>query len=178
MLGTVTFLWFWEEQPKVESESNEPDISEEPVNRVSPADKSTLDNTNFDAGPKVNYNIITERLYGNDNIETPPDEQTDIKRIEEEEFNNLSSAGNYDLKSYTLYSDDILADSTSDDIISESDAFVALGPNYTSKKLRRIFSLASDGSDVLDVIFIRNDRLYTLYEIMVDDRTYREVTGR
>lgn len=170
--GTVTFLWFWEDAP----ENN--DISEDaPVKEVLPkpiaTDKSTLDTAEQVHIPTVNYSAMANALYGEQEEVPIQNEDEDPKRITDDEFVELSAAGNYDINGYTLYADGILADSVRDDVISEADAFTALGPNYTARKLQRIFELGRDVD--LETVCIRNDRLYTLYEITVDTRTYREV---
>lgn len=172
VLGTVTFLWFWEER---QEDISVEDAPEQPVQTTAPVtvDKSTLDE-NFVPSQNVDYSAMADYLYGSSSDETPEKEDgQEPRRITDEEFDILSSAGNYDTKDYTLYTDGVLADSVRDDVISESDAFVALGPNYTARKLQRIFARGVDSG--LETIYIRNDRLYTLYEITTDERTYREV---
>lgn len=171
--GTIAFLWLWEDK-------HEEDISEPLTERVSktgvPAvDKSSLDDTSFELSSKerTDYSMIATKLYSTPSVD---DEfQDDPSRVTDEKYQDLASNG-YDTQTLTVYSDGILADSTTDDVMSESDAFAALGPNYTARKLQRIFSMGADSE--LDAVYIRNDRLYTLYEITNDDRTYKEVTGR
>lgn len=172
-LGTIAFLWFWQEEPEKTSyipETEEP--SEEPSQEIRPVDKSTLDDI-FEQEPAVNYNAIVEHLYGDkEGIVSSTD---DPKRITDADFQTLVYDGHYDTRELTLYSDGILANATTDEVMSESDAFVALGPNYTGDHLTRIFARGANND--LDQLFIRNDRLYTLYEITFDGRTYKEVVG-
>lgn len=173
VLGTVAFLWAWENRQEQEHiPEQEPVIHE---NAPVKLDKSSIDDIPFEAPKAVNYNSVVDKLYKATD-ETPSDNEGDPKRITDEKYQELVFAGNYDTKLLTLYSDGVLADSTTDDVMSESDTFAALGPNYTARKLQRIFALGAD--DELETVFVRNDRLYTLYEITRDDRTYKEVTGR
>lgn len=174
--GTIAFLWFWDEDAVPNDIPEESVEIHEVEHKPKTVDKSTLDDATFDLDHKVDYSVIATNLYGN--TESPGDVGTnmdDIRRITDAEFQSLASDGNYDTKSLTLYSDGILADSVSDEVMSESDAFAVLGPNFTERKLQRIFTLGE--REHLDVLFIRNDRLYTLYEVTTDDRTYKEVTG-
>lgn len=180
--GTLAFLWLWEERGETEHISDEPAKAEtaEPKPQKG-VDKSSLDDTSFEPPEKVDYSTIVTKLYSNNeellDVEFSVDKNGNIvddpMRIPDSKFRLLEDDG-YDVKSLTLYSDGILADSVSDEVMSESDAFAALGPNYTARKLQRIFSL----EDGLDELYIRNNRLYTLYEVTIDDRTYKEVTGR
>lgn len=181
--GTLAFLWFWEEREETEHISDEPMQTGAEPKPQKGVDKSSLDDASFEPPEKVDYSTVVTKLYS-DNEEAIDFEMTvdangnyveDPIRISDGKFQELVDDG-YDVKSLTLYSDGILADSVSDETMSESDAFAALGPNYTARKLQRVFSLGAD--DSLDVIFIRNNRLYTLYEVTIDDRTYKEVTGR
>lgn len=182
--GTIAFLWLWEERGEAEHISDEPEKAEAvETKQQKGVDKSSLDDTTFEPPEKVDYSTVVTKLYSNNeeflDVEFSVDKNGSIvddpMRISDGKFQELSDDG-YDVKSLTLYSDGILADSVSDETMSESDAFAALGPNYTASKLQRVFSLGAD--DGLDVIFIRNNRLYTLYEVTIDDRTYKEVTGR
>lgn len=173
--GTIAFLWFWDEDAVQNDIPEEALVAIEPEPRPKTVDKSTLDDTLFDVDQRIDYNAIVTGLYNNDSTTDIPQNRDDIRRVSDSEFQSLSTEGNYDSKSLTLYSDGILADSISDEVMSESDAFAALGPNFTERKLQRIFTL--EKSENLDVIYVRNDRLYTLYEVTTDDRTYKEVTG-
>lgn len=173
--GTIAFLWFWDEDAVQNDIPEEASVTIEPEPRPKTVDKSTLDDTSFDVDQRIDYNAIVTGLYNNDSTTDIPQNRDDIRRVSDSEFQSLSTEGNYDSKSLTLYSDGILADSISDEVMSESDAFAALGPNFTERKLQRIFTL--EKSENLDVIYVRNDRLYTLYEVTTDDRTYKEVTG-
>lgn len=169
--GTIAFQWFWEapEQTDIPEEQEE---TVAPEKKPSTVDKSTLD-APFEAPKQVDYSSVVNGLYTT--AEVVVDDNADPRRITEQTFMELSSEGHYDTHELTLYSDGILADSVSDNVMSESDTFAALGPNFTARKLQRIFALGSDTD--LDAVFIRNDRLYTLYEVTIDDRTYKEVTG-
>lgn len=192
VLGTVAFLWIWEE--RAEDISNKESESKVVSSQTAYAngteltgvmpktlDKSSLDGTSFKPEKTVDYTTVVTKLYANNDeygdIEFSVDANGNIvddpSRITDSQFQELSDEG-YDVKLLTLYSDGILADSSSDEVMSESDTFAALGPNYTVRKLQRIFSL----DDGLDELFVRNNRLYTLYEVTIDDRTYKEVTGR
>ena len=173
--GTIAFLWFWDEDTVKNDIPEEASVAIEPEPRPKTVDKSTLDDTSFDVGQRIDYNAIVTGLYNSDSTTDIPQNRDDIRRVSDSEFQSLSTEGNYDIKSLTLYSDGILADSISDEVMSESDAFAALGPNFTERKLQRIFTL--EKNENLDAIYVRNDRLYTLYEVTTDDRTYKEVTG-
>lgn len=182
VLGTLAFLWFWEEREETEHISDEPvqPREQEPAPQKG-IDKSSLDDTSFEPVKKIDYSTIVKELYSDEDKPSETESTTDENgkpiddptRISDLKFQELSEDG-YDVKTLTLYSDGILADSVSDEVMSESDAFAALGPNYTARKLQRIFSIENEVED----LFIRNDRLYTLYEVTIDDRTYKEVTGR
>lgn len=173
VLGTVAFLWLWENKQTDDiqtSDEAQPEIAE----KHATLDKSSLDDASFEAPAPVNYNAVVDSYVHISEAIPKDDAHEDPVRIDDAKFQELSIDGNYDTKELTLYADDILADSTNDEIMSESDTFAALGPNFTSRKLKRIFDREGYGTDA---IFIRNDRLYTLYEITEDERTYREVTG-
>lgn len=172
VLGTVTFLWIWENRQAddiQEDDAAQPEL----VEKHHTLDKSSLDDASFEAPAPMNYNAVIDSYV---HISEAPaaDENNDPTRIDDTKFQELAIDGNYDTRELTLYSDDILADSTNDEVMSESDTFAALGPNFTSLKLKRIFEREGWAADA---IYIRNDRLYTLYEITKDDRTYKEVTG-
>lgn len=189
ILGTLGFLWFYqtpETEPKPEVKS---DISEHPVELPTGPQLPKVENTPLIIDGKssiddyviladridyAKYIAISNTLYNVEEIE--PQTPNDIRRVTEEQFEDGNIEGNYDICGLTLYGDGILADATNDDIMSDADAFTALGPNYTARKLHELFERALDYSD--DPIFIRNDKFFTQYEISYDRRTYKEVTGR
>lgn len=174
--GALSFLWFWEEREMTaENDIPKKQVTSEVTEHVpKTVDRSTLDGTSFDSAQRIEYNRVVDYLYNKDAAD-PQDSSEHIRRINDADFQALAADGNYDTKSLTLYSDGILADSISDEVMSESDAFTALGPNYTIRKLQRIFTQGA--KEFLEGMLIRNDRLYTLYEITYDVSTYKEVTG-
>lgn len=169
--GTLSFLWFWEDERENVDIPETVEVSE---HLHQPVDKSTLDVSQNNERNIVNYNDIVTTLYApkKDESLTPPEDGP--KRIQNAD--ELVENGHYDMRELTLYSDGLLADSITDEIMSESDAFVALGPNYTPRELQRIFAIGME--PFCDTICIRNDALYTVYEITQDERTYKEVVGR
>lgn len=169
--GTLSFLWFWEDERENVDIPEAVEVSE-PLHQ--PVDKSTLDVSQNTESHSINYNDIVTALYGSKKDETLAPPEDGPKRIQNAD--ELVENGHYDMRELTLYSDGILADSITDEIMSESDAFVALGPNYTPRELPRIFAIGRDS--FYDTICIRNDALYTVYEISQDERTYKEVVGR
>ena len=167
ILGTVAFFYFWEEN-KPEPQLDDGLDQQTQSTQNTTVTKSSLD-MNYTPPEKHNYTAYVNYLYSDSEDISEIDGH---ERIDDAKFQELSSEGNYDTILLTLYSDGILANEVTDEIMSESDAFTALGPNYTIRKLSRIFELSDT-----ETVFIRNDRLYSLYEINQDDRTYGEVTG-
>lgn len=78
----------------------------------------------------------------------------------------------YESTELTLYGDEVVADSVTDNVLSPEDLASALGSNWTKAELRRSLELGPD------VLCIRNERLSTQYEITFNDKTYEEVTGQ
>ena len=70
----------------------------------------------------------------------------------------------------TLYSDGIIADSVTDRVMAPEDVAGALGPFADVRTLYKHFAY-------MDILFLRNEQLRTEYEVSVDSRTYKEVTG-
>ena len=172
VVGTIAFLWFYQEEPKTEPEQPEEKHISEPISR---SEKSSIDGYEY-PDELVNYDQITAEYITAGTIESKCLVEQYIHnepvRVTEEQFESGNFESNYDAQGLTLYADDILANSVTDEVMSESDAFVALGPNFMPRKLRRIF----DGEET-ESVFVRNDKLYTQYEITFDDRPYKEVTG-
>ena len=79
--------------------------------------------------------------------------------------------GGYDMKSLTLYSDGVIADSTSDEILDSGDIAHVFGSLHTVEKISNALNHG------VDILYIRNEGLFTQYEISSDDRTYSEVVG-
>lgn len=181
ILGTLGFLWFYQEPEKKPEQHI--DIPESPEETQHPnADgKSSLDDLTYpQPQERVDYATIVNAIgYGKNETSANEDilqHELEPHRISEEQFEEGNIDGHYDICELTLYGNGVLADSTSDEVMSESDAFAALGPNYTARRLHEIFERALDYSD--DSILIRNNQLFTQYEITYDKRGYQEVTGR
>jgi hypothetical protein len=145
----------------------------EPTEKQSHSDHSSLDDNPVTIG-SVRYDTVIDSLgYSGDD---KPDKEQDVEknephRITENEFIEAHESGIYDVRSFTLYGDYILADAVSDERIFESEAFSALGANNTVRDLRREFDRGAD------MIFIRNENLFTQYEIDFNPLRYGEVTG-
>lgn len=176
ILGTLGFLWFYQEpEPVKEEPPVEKEIHEEP--KPSMDGRSSLELDYVPESKSINYAEIVKAMYKPETPDIPDSADTiEPHRITEEQFEDGNMDGNYDICGLTLYGDCVLADSTTDEILSETDAFVALGPNYTARRLLEIFSRAIDYTD--DPVYIRNDQLFSQYEITYDQRHYKEVTGR
>lgn len=105
-------------------------------------------------------NIIARGGYAN--YEDAKDGfQDDIYVISPEAFDEYE---NYDVHSLTYYSDGVLTDEQ-DNVIDDIDAVVGLE------------SLETFGMYETDAVYVRNDRLKTDYEILLDMRPYSEVVG-
>ena len=176
ILGTLGFLWFYQEPEKESIDIPEERIAEvpqEPEKKVE--DTSSIDSYQPPVvSTMTDYAKIATTLYGS-NVRVDEVVQKDIApyRITEEEYEEGNENGQYELCGLTLYIDGTLANDITDDVLTEAEAFVELGPNYTAQQLKDIFERSPD-----DVLFIRNDKLFTQYEITYDIRTYREVTDR
>lgn len=83
--------------------------------------------------------------------------------ISPEEFGELHD---YKTVSLTYYADEILADSDTDDIIDDEESVV--GTDFSNH-----FGEYED-----DSVFIRNDKLKSDYEILLDARNYTDVVNR
>lgn len=124
--------------------------------------------------PKEEADSVAERIKRNNGyvdystkVERPADpahkpfsEEPEI--ISEEDFGELDE---YEKVTLTYYSDGILADDLSDEIVDDAESKV--GTDYISK-------IVDDGEDV---VFVRNDIEKVDYEIVKSIQTYKEVTG-
>ena len=106
----------------------------------------------------VNYSTKIERPA--DPVHKPFSEEPEI--ISEEDYGELEE---YEKVTLTYYSDGILADDLSDEIVDDAESKV--GTDY-------IKNIVDDGEDV---VFVRNDIEKTDYEIVKSLQTYKEVTG-
>lgn len=175
-LGTLGFLYIYQE-PEYEPIQETPQETDSlPPHGVD--GKSSIDNFAKEEAPKqVDYYACIADTYkhGESKTDAPSGPSIEPKLISEEQFLDACLEGQYDIHSLTLYGDLVLADDTTDEVMDETDIFSALGPNYPPKKLLELFARGHNyGND--DPIHIRNDRLYTLYEIAYDTRSYKEVT--
>lgn len=106
----------------------------------------------------VDYSTKIERPE--DPVHKPFSEEPEI--ISEEEYGELDE---YEKVTLTYYSDGILADDLSDEIVDDAESKV--GTDY-------IRNIVDDGEDV---VFVRNDIEKVDYEIIKSLQTYKEVTG-
>lgn len=117
----------------------------------------------------VAYNNIVSALgYTTNEVQTGDL----VKTISEEDYFEAGRAGEFDMSSLTLYRDGVVADSVSDRVFPSEELASALGSYGNVQELRRSFD---NGADIL---YFRNGRLMTQYEISFDNRTYEEVTGQ
>lgn len=93
-----------------------------------------------------------------------------VSLISEDEYFEGGRDGTYDMTTLTLYSDGIIADSVTDRVMAPEDVAGALGPFADVRTLYKHFAY-------MDILFLRNEQLRTEYEVSVDSRTYKEVTG-
>lgn len=112
-----------------------------------------------------------------DVIDEPEDDSGDnnIRIITDEEYCDLiayGSYGGYNTESRTFYADGILADSVTDDIVDEPTALSTMGPYGLTSYLSERFE--TDDSPM----YVENDNMFVVYEVLFDDRSYKEVTGR
>lgn len=117
--------------------------------------------------------IIEQQGYSRTTIsatQVPPEEEGDVKEMDNkehpyvippEEFDELDG---YNAISLTYYSDGILADEY-DNVIDDIDEIVGLD------------SLNQFGVYEDDSVFVRNDKLKSDYEILLDNKTFEEVTS-
>lgn len=124
----------------------------------------------------VSYDKIVKSLGYSEDGESKNASDTDSKQgirlIDEGEYFGYESFSLYDTASYTFYADGILANSVTDDVISEPDALKSLGTYGLTDFLTQQFSKGDDA------FYVRNDVTFTQYEILYDPRPYKEVTGR
>lgn len=106
-----------------------------------------------------------------DEIEAP-EKDGSIHLITEDEYLEFGRNGYYDCESRTFYADGILADSVTDDIVDEPTALSTMGPYGLTSYLSERFEMSDEP------LYIENDNTFTQYEVLFDDRSYKEVTGR
>lgn len=152
-----------EEQPTIEAEG-QMQIEFEPEQANTPSNNP------------IRYDEIIKRLrYSGqeERLEDSEEAATDnIFRIREDEYYEGARNGYYDTESYTFYADGVLANSITDDIVDEPAAIRTIGLDGLTESLKRSFLNCEEP------IYIRNNETYTQYEILYDDHSYGEVTGR
>ena len=99
--------------------------------------------------------ILNEERYSND----VPDAVVEYEVISENEF---GMDDEYDIITLTYYSDGVLTDDE-DDVMEDYAHIVGHFEDYYDKDS--------------DVVYVRNDARKAYYEIVKDERTYREVIG-
>lgn len=129
-----------------------PDDPEEKTAAMSVADRIKQNNGYVDYSTKVERPV--------DPVHKPFSEEPEI--ISEEDYGELDE---YEKVTLTYYSDGILADDLSDEIVDDAESKV--GTDYIGK-------IVDDGEDV---VFVRNDIEKIDYEIVKSLQTYKEVTG-
>ena len=98
--------------------------------------------------------------YANESKEVRPMNDKKPYVIAPEEYGELD---NYQTKSLTYYDDEILTDDDTDEVIKDVDSIVGLE------------SLKTFGEYEDDSVFVRNEKLKTDFEILLDVRKYSEV---
>lgn len=117
----------------------------------------------------VAYNdILHQQGYKAEEIKT----DSEIYMVPEEEYFEVGRSGMFDMTALTLYSDGIVADAVTDEALSPGELASVLGTSTTVDYLKRMLN---NGADIL---YFRNERLHTQYEVNADERTYLEVTGQ
>lgn len=119
-----------------------------------------------DESVRIAYNEILK----NSGYHAENGQHDDVCICSEEEYFDGANSGVFDLVTLTLYSDGVLANTITDMVLSYGDVASILG-SYTVGEIKRRF----DANE--DVLYFRNMRLHTQYEIYYDTRTYEEVTG-
>ena len=114
------------------------------------------------------HNMLHENEYKTE----VPEIGSAVLVISEEDYFEGGRDGTYDMQALTLYFDGVLADSSSDRVMDASDQASILGPRFDTDFLLKEFKKG------VDILYIRNERLLTQYEISYDDRMYEEVTGQ
>lgn len=112
------------------------------------------------------HNILHEQGYQAEEIPT----DAEVHMVSEEEYFEVGRLGTFDMTALTLYSDDVVANAVTDEVITPGDLASVIGASNTIERLRRMFD---NGADIL---YFRNERLHAQYEMNADERTYLEVT--
>lgn len=134
------------------TETEEPE-EEESFEKVSSIAERIKKNNGY-----VDYSTKVERPA--DPMHKPFSEEPEI--ITEDEFGELDE---YEKVTLSYYSDGILADDLSDEIVEDAESKV--GKDYITKLI----------DDEEDIVFVRNDIEKIYYEIVKNLQTYKEVTG-
>ena len=117
---------------------------------------------------RVAYDRVISTLgYKADEVEA--DDAVSV--ISEEDYFEAGRDGSFDMTALTLYGDGVVADAVTDKVLQPEDLASALGSHGNAQELRRSFDSGKD------ILYFQNGRLFSMYEISFDSRTYEEVTG-
>ena len=142
---------------KGEPVSAEPEEEKVEIKNVKP-DIDTLFPDKVAKKVKEYKNYATKFERPEDPVHKPFSEEPEI--ISEEEFGEIDE---YEKLTLTYYSDGVLAEELSDEIVENADELV--GSDYIQKL------------EDSDAVYVRNDIEKTDYEIVKNLQTYKEVTG-
>ena len=109
------------------------------------------------------HHILKERGYK---------AESDVRAISEEEWFEGGRDGLYNMLSLTLYSDGVVANSVTDTIMTREEFEGAMASAMSIDAMRAAFLAGRD------LLYFRNERIRTQYEVSFDDRTYETVTGQ
>ena len=107
----------------------------------------------------IAYNDIVKSYNGKE--EPPMQKDMGVYTITEDEF--FESLGIFDIRYVTLYSDGVIVNTLTGIQLEQDDVATALGSLYTPETLKRMFDKGAD------TVYIRNEHLFTQYEITYDD---------